>query len=121
MLSLERLPPAPFSPSPQGFGPSGGFRDPFREHSLPMPATPLETYLLKAGYSKAQRNLAQFARRYGVPSYELSRMLNHQAAGQPYRNYRMICRTTAGIEHELHTALDPRHLFAPETSQECHG
>ena len=86
-----------------------------------MSISPLATYLHKAGYSKAQRNLAQFARRYGIPRYELSRMLNHQAAGKPYRNYRMICRTIAGIEHELHTQLDPRHLFAPETTHPCHG
>ena len=86
-----------------------------------MSISPLATYLHKAGYSKAQRNLAQFARCYGIPRYELSRMLNHQAAGKPYRNYRMICRATAGIEHELHTQLDPRHLFAPETTHPCHG
>ena len=82
-----------------------------------MPVTPLETYLRKAGFSKAQRNLAEFARRYGVPRYELSRMLNSQAAGKPYRNYRLICRATAGIENELHIYLDPRYLFAPETSR----
>lgn len=86
-----------------------------------MNTSPLATYLRKAGYSKDQRNLAQFARRYSIPRYELSRMLNHQAAGKPYRNYRMICRTTAGIENELHAQLDPRDLFASETSPPCHG
>ena len=78
-----------------------------------MWSAPLTTYLRTAGYSRAQRNLCHFGRRYGIPRYALSRMLQREAAGQSFGHYPLICAVTAGLEQELQTKLDPRDLFPP--------